>query len=321
MTTKDRVLTLLAACRGASLSGEELAQSLGVSRAAVWKAISALREAGYPIEGVPCKGYRLLSKGDILSLGGIESHLCNPWHLEVLGEVTSTNALLRARAEAGAPDRTVLVAASQTLGRGRLGRKFYSPGDTGVYLSVLIRRDWPPRAARDLTTLAAVAAARAIESAARKEAGIKWVNDIFLDGKKVCGILTEAAFRMEEGTLDYAVLGVGFNAYVPPNGFPQELSQVAGAIYDVPREDGRGMLAAAFLNALEVCLQHPREAKGEYRSRCLVLGKEILVLTDGRSKPARAMDLDENCGLIVEYSDGSREVLRSGEVSIRFHNQ
>lgn len=317
LTTKDRVLTLLSACRGSFLSGEELAQSVGVSRAAVWKAISALREAGYPIEGVSCKGYRLLSKGDILSLGGIESHLCRPWHLEVLGEVTSTNALLRAKAEAGAPDRTVLVAASQTLGRGRLGRKFYSPGDTGIYLSVLIHRDWPPTAARDLTILAAVAAARAIESAAQKEAKIKWVNDIFLEGKKVCGILTEAAFRMEEGTLDYAVLGVGFNAYVPAGGFPEELSQVAGAVYDAPREEGRSTLAAAFLNALEMCLQYPTEAKREYRSRSLVLGRDILVLSAGESRQARAMDLDENCGLIVEYPDGSREVLRSGEVSIR----
>lgn len=319
MTTKDRVVTLLSACRGTYLSGEELAQSLQVSRAAVWKAIQALREAGYPIEGIPSRGYRLVSAGDILSLGGIESRLCFPdhWHLEVLGEVSSTNALLRARAEAGAPDSTVLVAASQTLGRGRMGRKFYSPADTGVYLSVLIRRDWPPTAARDLTVLAAVAAARAAEALSCRETKIKWVNDIFLDGKKVCGILTEAAFRMEEGTLDYAVLGVGFNAYRPPEGFPETLAQVAGSVYESAREEGRNALTAVFLNELENCLLFPVEARQEYRRRSMVLGRKVRVLSPQGSRRAQALDLDEHCGLIVEYPDGTRETLRSGEISLR----
>lgn len=319
LTTKDRVLTLLSACRGTYLSGEELAQSLQVSRAAVWKAISALREAGYPIDGVSSRGYRLLPSGDILSLGGIESRLCFPdhWHLEVLGEVSSTNALLRTKGEEGAPDGTVLVAASQTLGRGRLGRKFYSPADTGVYLSVLIRRDWPPTAARDLTVLAAVAAARAVEALSQRKAKIKWVNDIFLEGKKVCGILTEASFRMEEGTLDYAVLGVGFNAYRPKEGFPESIAQVAGAVYDAPREEGRNALAAGFLNELENCLLSPMEAKREYRNRSLVLGREVQVMSPNGSRSAKALDLDEHCGLIVEYPDGTRETLRSGEISIR----
>ena len=182
MTTKDRVLTLLCACRGSYLSGEELAESLNLSRAAVWKAISALRAGGYPIEGQPSRGYRLLPGGDILSLGGIESRLDSreAWKIEVLDQVTSTNALLKARADQGAPEGTVLVAASQTLGRGRLGRKFYSPADTGVYLSALLRRDWPPAAARCLTTLAAAAAAQAVEQVSGREAGIKWVNDIFI---------------------------------------------------------------------------------------------------------------------------------------------
>lgn len=319
MTTKDRVLTLLSACRGSYLSGEELAQSLNLSRAAVWKAISALRAGGYPIEGQPSRGYRLLPGGDILSLGGIESRLDSreAWKIEVLDQVTSTNALLKARADQGAPEGTVLVAASQTLGRGRLGRKFYSPADTGVYLSALLRRDWPPAAARCLTTLAAAAAAQAVEQVSGAEAGIKWVNDIFIEGKKVCGILTEAAFRLEEGTLDYAVLGVGFNAYIPEGGFPPEIASIAGSVYESRREDGRNALAAAFLNGLRGSLAEPQEALGDYRRRCLVLGKDILVQSPQGSRPARALDLDEQCGLLVQYPDGSREVLRSGEISVR----
>ena len=231
--------------------------------------------------------------------------------------MTSTNALLKARADQGAPEGTVLVAASQTLGRGRLGRKFYSPADTGVYLSALLRRDWPPAAARCLTTLAAAAAAQAVEQVSGRKAGIKWVNDIFIEGKKVCGILTEAAFRLEEGTLDYAVLGVGFNAYTPEGGFPPEIASIAGSVYEARREDGRNALAAAFLNGLRGALAEPQGALGDYRRRCLVLGKDILVQSPQGSRPARALDLDEQCGLMVQYPDGSREVLRSGEISVR----
>lgn len=319
MTTKDRVLTLLSTCRGSFLSGEELAGSLKLSRAAVWKAISALRAAGYPIEGQPSRGYRLLPGGDILSRGGIESRLEGPkeWKLEVLDQVTSTNALLKAKADQGAPEGTVLVAASQTLGRGRLGRKFYSPADTGVYLSVLVRRDWPPTAARDLTTLAAAAAAQAVEQVSGRKAGIKWVNDIFVEGKKVCGILTEAVFQLEEGTLDYAVLGVGFNAYTPEGGFPEEIAQVAGSVYEECREDGRNTLAAAFLNCLAECLANPLAARDDYRRRSLVLGKDIVLFGPEGCRQARALELDAQCGLIVEYPDGCREVLRSGEISVR----
>ena len=123
---KDEIVKLLEAEGEGYLSGQRISAQLGVSRAAVWKAISALRAGGYPIEGQPSRGYRLLPGGDILSLGGIESRLDSreAWKIEVLDQVTSTNALLKARADQGAPEGTVLVAASQTLGRGRLGRKF-----------------------------------------------------------------------------------------------------------------------------------------------------------------------------------------------------
>ena len=150
-----------------------------------------------------------------------------------------------------------------------------------------------------------------------REAGIKWVNDIFIEGKKVCGILTEAAFRLEEGTLDYAVLGVGFNAYTPEGGFPPEIASIAGSVYEARREDGRNALAAAFLNGLREALEEPQGALRDYRRRCLVLGKDILVQSPQGSRPARALDLDEQCGLMVQYPDGSREVLRSGEISVR----
>lgn len=315
MTTKDRVLTLLAACKGSFLSGEELAQSLQLSRAAVWKAVGSLKEQGFPIETQPGKGYCLSSCGDILTRGGIESRLesGNRWSLQVLGEVTSTNALLRQQAMAGAPDGAVLAAGSQSLGRGRLGRSFFSPADTGVYLSVLIRRDWGAEESRRLTTMAALAACRAVSRVSGKEAGIKWVNDVFLNGKKVCGILTEAAFSLEDGRLDYAVVGAGFNAYAPREGFPEELREIAGPVFDAPQEEGRNRLAAAFLNELASLLAGPEGYLADYRAHSLVLGKEILA----GDRKATALELDDSCGLVVEYEDGRVETLRAGEIRIK----
>lgn len=315
MNTKDRVLTLLTACKGAYLSGEELAQSLKLSRAAVWKAVSALKEMGLPIKTQPGKGYCLEHGADFLTRGGIESRLepCSNWSVQVFGEVTSTNAVLRQQASAGAPDGTVLIAGSQSQGRGRLGRSFYSPADTGVYLSVLLRRDWGPLEARRLTTMAALAACRAVQQVAGKKAGIKWVNDVFLEGKKVCGILTEAAFSLEDGKLEYAVVGAGFNANCPSGGFPEELASIAGAVFDAPQEEGRNRLAAAFLNAFAGVLADPQTYPQAYKENCLVLGKTVLAGT----RRAKALDLDENCGLLVQYEDGSRETLTAGEISVK----
>ena len=235
MATKDRILDLLLSCRGSYLSGEELAMSLGVSRAAVWKGVKALREGGFPIVGQPNRGYCLETGADILSVQGILGLLepGGPWKLELRDRVPSTNALLREQAFSGAPEGTVLLAASQSQGRGRMGRPFFSPADTGVYLSLLLRPKTGEAAGR-VTTMAALAACQAVSALSGQDAGIKWVNDVFLNGKKVSGILTEATFSLEDGTPDYVVLGAGFNLYAPQGGFPEELADVAGAFCPGP---------------------------------------------------------------------------------------
>ena len=232
--------------------------------------------------------------------------------------MTSTNALLREQAEGGAPEGTVLVSGSQSKGRGRLGRSFFSPADTGVYLSILLRPDYetPSRAAA-LTTLAALAACQAVTDIAGHQAKIKWVNDVFLKGKKVAGILTEAALSMESGAVDYIVLGVGFNLYAPKEGFPPELAGVAGAILDTPRDNGKNALTAAFLNRFWALYQAPEGYEQEYKRHCMVLGREVLIITAQAERPAKAVDLDGQCGLIVEYPDGTRQTLKAGEVRIR----
>ena len=323
MTTKDRILKLLEENRGQYFSGETIAYRLEVTRAAVWKAIKLLQSDGYDIAAVRNRGYCLSESSDILSAQGVEKYLNDSSRnldIAVISETSSTNTYLRERAENGAKDGTVVIANRQTGGRGRLGRSFYSPSDTGIYLSILLRPDnKTPQDAVKLTTLAAVAACEAIESVGDKTASVKWVNDVFVDGKKVSGILTEASFGLETGLLDYAVLGIGFNAYAPEGGFPEDIASVAGAIYDSRQSDGKNRLAAAFLNRF---MQYYSDKDlgnyaDEYRKRSFVIGKDILVISSDGQRKAEAVSIDDSCRLLVRYGDGSTELLSSGEISIR----
>ena len=321
--TNEQLLDLLEQNRGPYISGEEAAQRLNISRAAVWKGIQGLRNEGYQVNAVQNRGYSLSEETDILSAQGIGRYLqpsCSSLKLEVFRETGSTNNLLREKAAAGAPEGTVVAAVSQTEGKGRLGRRFFSPADTGVYLSLLLRPDtWLPEQAVHITTMAAVAACEAIEALGERTARIKWVNDIFMDGRKVSGILTEASMGLESGRLDYVVLGIGFNAYAPEGGFPPEIGEIAGAVFPERQNDGKNRLAAEFLNRFMVYYRAGAEGSyvEKYRKRSLVIGKEVLVLKQGRKRKAKALDVDRDCHLLVEYEDGEREELSSGEISVR----
>lgn len=321
MGTKEKLLTLLEGKKGEYFSGEELAHALGVSRTAVWKAINTLRSAGYAIDAVQNRGYCLDAHTDILSASGIHSLLtCGGLQIEVLPSAASTNALLRERAAEGAPEGLVILANEQTKGRGRLGRDFYSPPDTGIYMSLLLRpQGIEPGQAVRITTMAAVAACRAIATITGKEPQIKWVNDIFLNDRKVCGILTEASFHLESGSLEYAILGIGFNVYPPAGGFPTEIAQTAGTILNMQTDEGKNRLAAAFLNAfLEIYRsESPAAYTQEYRKSSMVIGKAIHVISPSGTRNAYALDVDKECRLIVRYDDGTVEQLSSAEVSIR----
>ena len=192
MTTKEKLLALLEDSKGTFFSGEEIARTLQVSRAAVWKAVNALREDGYTIDAATNKGYRLSPDSDILSPQGIRRFLKPEYRdldLTVLPTAPSTNALVREKANQGRPEGCVIIACEQTDGRGRYGRQFFSPVDSGVYLSLLLRPTaYSPQQATCLTAAAAAAMCQAIEAVTGQQPGIKWVNDIFLHGKKVCGI-------------------------------------------------------------------------------------------------------------------------------------
>lgn len=232
--------------------------------------------------------------------------------------VTSTNRLLKTLAEEGAPEGTVLIAASQSEGRGRLGRSFYSPDGTGLYMSILLRPTVPASESLSVTAAAAVAVCRAIEAVSSRVARIKWVNDVFCDDKKVCGILTEAALDPTTGGLSYAVLGIGVNVCDPKEGFPAEIAQTAASVYGNGEGDVN-RLAAAILDAFFEQygeLEQKRFVR-EYRERSLLGGRRVTVKKADGDREATAVEVDEQCRLRVRYDDASEERLSSGDVSIR----
>ncbi len=324
MSVKDEVLKELENNKGDYISGGQLADNLGVSRNSVWKAIKALEKSGYEINAIPNKGYCLAEKNDILSSYSIKQHLKNP-HLDisVFSSVTSTNTILKEMAEQGAKEGTVIIAEEQTAGRGRTGKQFYSPKGTGIYISILLRPDIPAEESLFLTTSAAVATARAIEDVSDKRALIKWVNDIYLEDKKTCGILTEGAFNVETGKLDYAIVGIGINVCIPDGGFPDNIKDIATAIFD-KQTDSINKRSILIANLLDYFMEYYKDFKSksyvkEYIERSMIIGKTITAIEGSKTSVAKAIDIDKNCRLKVQFEDGTTKWLSSGEVSTKIH--
>lgn len=323
MTTKEKLLELFETNRGIYFSGEDLAQRLSVSRAAVWKAVKILQSEGYAIRGVTNKGYCLSDQNDILSAQGIRKYLrseISDMDISVLATASSTNAVVREKADGGKEEGYLVIANEQTAGRGRMGRGFFSPQDMGIYMSLLLRpRNYSAEQAVRITTMAAVAMCEAIEAVSGEEAQIKWVNDIYVRQKKVCGILTEGAFGFENGLLEYAVLGAGVNLYWPENGFPKDLEGIAGAVFQTRQNDAKNRLVSEFLNrffSYYWILDQSENYVEKYRTRSLVIGKQVTVLAGNEPKSAVVLGIDDSCRLLVRYADGKEEYFSSGEISI-----
>lgn len=320
MAVKDELIKLFEQNRGRYLSGAEIAEQLGCTRGAVWKAVKCLQNEGYCISAVTNRGY-CLESGDVLSAAGIERYLGSDSGiaLTVFKETDSTNDRLRELALQGAPEGTVVIAGMQTGGKGRLGRSFFSPSDTGLYMSILLRPDMTAADAVRITTAAAVAVAEAAEEVSGRKADIKWVNDVYMDGLKICGILTEASFNPESGGLEYAVVGIGINVYEPDGGFPQELKGIAGAVLDEHGEDHRSRMAALVISGF---MRYYRELAqntflDSYRRRLIWKNEKINLISGNVMTPATLIDVDEGCRLIAELENGERRTVSSGEISIR----
>ncbi|MCD8340659.1 MAG: biotin--[acetyl-CoA-carboxylase] ligase [Clostridiales bacterium] len=323
--SKQKILAILQKNAGSFISGEAISQQLGISRAAVSKAVGSLRGEGYEIRSVTNRGYCLCAAPDSLTEGEIL-----PWlsadhvgrSLLVFQSIDSTNNYLK-REEEHLPSGTVAVANEQTGGRGRRGRTFQSPGEVGVYLSALLRPDVEPAKALDLTAYVAVAVCEGIEAATGLQPEIKWTNDIVIQGRKICGILTEMMLESESMTLRSIVTGIGINVNQREEDFPEDIRAMAGSLAMMTGAPvRRGRLTAEIINALDR-MYTDWSAGGtdyleRYRRRCLTLGREVQLLhPDDTVEPAFAEDVDEQFGLVVRMPDGTRRTVTSGEVSVR----
>jgi len=319
---KEDLLAILEAHREQYVSGAKIAKELSVSRAAVWKAIGQLKEEGFIIDSATNKGYRLSENSDVLRESGIRKYLRKK-DVQVRTEqvVTSTNTILKEEAKNGQVDSAVLVAAEQTAGRGRIGRSFYSPQGTGIYLSILLRPKLSAEQALKITICAAVATAEAIEQVSGEKTEIKWVNDIRVRGKKICGILTEASMDCETGGMEYAIVGIGINLMEPKGGFPEEICDIAGALFssELPK-DIRCRIAAEIIDRFFRYYDALPEdlAYQSYTERSCVLGKKVTIMPfTGEPVKAEVLEIDRDYALIVRDEEGGIRRINSGEVSLR----
>ena len=326
---KAKILALLRE-KKTYVSGQQLSESFGVSRTAVWKAVNSLKNEGYPIEAVTNKGYLLRESEEIYSQNDIASRLNTKWAGQTLyfyDVVGSTNAEIKRLAEEGAPHGTVAVADMQTAGRGRRGRSWDSPANTNIYFSILLRPGFAPGRASMLTLVIAHAVAKCFrETLGLSDIGIKWPNDIVMDGKKICGILTEMS--VEQDYIQYVVIGVGIN--VRSQIFPAEIADRAIALDEVIAKHAqsaarvnRSVLLADILryfeedyeNFLQTCSMKPLQ--DSYDKLLVNKDREVCVQDPAGEYKGTARGITETGELIVEMPDGSRREIYAGEVSVR----
>lgn len=340
MKTKEKVLDWLLKNKNASVSGEALAQICDVSRAAIWKAVKTLREEGFEIKGESGGGYVLKGFSDVFSEDLFKACLFenypefkNSW-IECFTEIDSTNSYAKRLiakstsiydsngniTEDGKKlSDSIYFAESQTAGRGRMGRTFYSPSKTGIYITMIYAPKGGIKNPAQITAFTAVAVRRAIKKTCGIDAEIKWINDLFYNGKKICGILAEGVTNFENGTIEAAVDGIGINIHDNPDFFPANVKKVAGGI---GKNVSRCELAAFVAGeTLRIFHENPHEVMKEYKDASFILGKTIqvhpVISTEEGIYFAKAIDIDENASLVIQTEDGKIKTLSSGEVRVR----
>ncbi len=315
--TEDKVLEALETNRDRPVSGAALAKEAGVSRNAVWKAVNALIARGYPVTSSK-RGYTLSCDSEVVSAQGIAKYLNEKVRavcaIDVRKTVTSTNTVAKELASSGASEWTTVVATEQTGGKGRQGRKFYSGAGAGVYFTVVVR----PRDERAgfLTVIAALAASRAIEKVFGTSPAVKWVNDVYVDGRKCVGILTEAVTDLESRGIEFAVVGTGFNLNEPEGGYPEEIRDIAGTVGAKVKDGANRVVAAALNEYYELYTSFDKKAVAEeYRARSFLIGRTVTVVKASGEREALVIGIDDECRLEVDYG-GERALLDSGEVRL-----
>ena len=319
---KEEILRILRSADG-YISGQELCNRFGVSRTAVWKAINQLKEAGYEIEAQQNKGYRLMAAPDLMTEAEIKSLMHTEWVAkEVLyfDTIDSTNTKAQELAEKGYPSGTLVVADKQESGKGRRGRSWVSPSGTGIFMTLMIKPDINPNNASMLTLVAALAVAKAITSVTGEEALIKWPNDIVVNGKKVCGILTEMNAQFDY--INHIVVGIGINVH--NESFPEEISQMASSLMIEAggKRFHRAQIIAETMSYFEqyydtfLKTQDLSALVREYDELLVNMNKAVRVLDPKEPFDGKAMGITPKGELIVDTWE-SRKLVSSGEVSVR----
>lgn len=319
---KEEILRLLRSADG-YISGQELCNRFGVSRTAVWKAINQLKEAGYEIEAQQNKGYRLMAAPDLMTEAEIKSLMHTEWVAkEVLyfDTIDSTNTKAQELAEKGYPSGTLVVADKQESGKGRRGRSWVSPSGTGIFMTLMIKPDINPNNASMLTLVVALAVAKAITSVTGEEALIKWPNDIVVNGKKVCGILTEMNAQFDY--INHIVVGIGINVH--NESFPEEISQMASSLMIEAggKRFHRAQIIAETMSYFEqyydtfLKTQDLSALVREYDELLVNRNKSVRVLDPKEPFDGKAMGITPKGELIVDTWE-SRKLVSSGEVSVR----
>ena len=322
MSTKHHILALLEGNRGQSISGQQIAEQLGISRNAVWKTVKELEKDGHKIKSVTGKGYLLCEDSDVLSVQGMLPFLpCVEMaeNIHLYDHLASTNKTAKEMAVSGAGHGTAIIADMQTAGSGRYNRKFFSPPG-GIYLSLVLH---PVHLWFDpsmVTLFAALSVCEAIEAVCQKQPQIKWVNDILLEEKKIGGILTQAIVDFESGATGWIILGIGINFSTPELAFPEELRKTAGSIFarEKPTVSRNRLIAEVIGRVLAPAAKYSeKEIIERYKQRLSTLGQKVLVSSGGSEPyPATALDIDSAGHLVVQTSSGEILCLSAGEVSI-----
>lgn len=320
MTTKEKIISMLEENKGSYLSGEDIGIQLNISRAAVSKAIKELKNNGYTIDSVNRKGHCIPHKSNTLSLIEIKKNLKYNNDIILKDSVFSTNSEGKNYLVNNPEHGTVIIANEQTNGRGRKGRSFFSPKNTGIYMSIILKpKTLLLENSFKITIATAVAISNAIDEICNKDTQIKWVNDIFLNNKKICGILTEAITDFESGSIENIVLGIGVNFNTL--NFPEDLSHTAGSIF---LEDitpiNRNQLISKIINNLMDIIENLDDSEiiKIYRNKSFLIGRDIIYYEKNSPIQGIVVDIDDNGHLIVQDSNKIIKILKSGEVNFKW---
>lgn len=322
MTKHEDLLHMLLNAEGRFVSGEEISRNLSISRTAVWKHVNKLRDMGYEFEAVSRKGYRLLTKPDSIDATGLQLALDTTVFgrkAVLLASTLSTQGDVLKLAEQGQAEGAVVIAEEQTGGRGRFGRQWFSPPGKGIWMSVLLRPDLPLQHTPQLTLLTGVAVCRAVRACSGADAGIKWPNDVLIEGRKVCGILLEST--VEDHEVRYCIAGIGVDVNFDPEDYPEDLTTIATSLkMETGQSVDRTKLTAAILTELEqLYFLYQKEGFGVisalWEALSVSMNREITVTNPHGVIEGKAIGLDPSGALVVEKRDGEHTLIISGEIS------